>query len=167
MPEGTQIVIVGNLTGDPETRAVGGANVANFTVVVQDRKFDKDSNEWVDGAASFYRCQAWRDLADHVAASVTKGTRVIVQGRLAQRDYETREGEKRTNWEITVDEIGPSLRFATAAVERRTGNRNQAARREQFAAQGQQPRAAAPQAPQQPAQQAWNAGTAYDDETPF
>jgi single-strand DNA-binding protein len=115
----TVITVVGNLTGDPELRFTpSGAAVANFTVASTPRTFDKQSNEWKDGDTLFMRCSIWREAAESVAESLTKGNRVIVTGRLIQRSYETREGEKRTVVELQVDEVGPSLRYATAKVTR-------------------------------------------------
>ena len=115
----TTITVIGNLTGDPELRFTpSGAAVANFTVASTPRPFDRQSNEWKDGETLFLRCSIWREAAESVAESLTKGTRVIVQGRLVQRSYETREGEKRTVYELQVDEVGPSLRYATAKVTR-------------------------------------------------
>ncbi len=115
----TVITVVGNLTGDPELRFTpSGAAVANFTVASTPRTFDRQNNEWKDGETLFLRCSTWREAAESVAESLTKGTRVIAQGRLVQRSYETREGEKRTVVELQVDEIGPSLRYATAKVTR-------------------------------------------------
>lgn len=115
----TIITVVGNLTADPELRFTpAGAAVANFTVASTPRTFDRQSNEWRDGEALFLRCSIWREAAENVAESLTKGQRVIVQGRLKQRSYETREGEKRSVVELEVDEIGPSLRFATAKAQR-------------------------------------------------
>ena len=115
----TIITVVGNLTDDPELRFTpSGAAVANFTVASTPRNFDKNSNEWVDGEAMFLRCSIWRQAAENVAESLQRGMRVVVQGRLKARTYETREGEKRTVFEIEVDEIGPSLKFATAKVNR-------------------------------------------------
>mgnify|MGYP000867841086 CR=1 FL=1 len=115
----TVITVIGNLTGDPELRFTpAGAAVANFTVASTPRSFDRQSNEWKDGDTLFMRCSIWREAAENVAESLTKGMRVIVQGRLVQRSYETREGEKRTVVELQVDEIGPSLRYATAKVTR-------------------------------------------------
>ena len=115
----TLITVVGNLTDDPELRFTpSGAAVANFTVASTPRNFDKNSNEWVDGEAMFLRCSIWRQAAENVAESLQRGMRVVVQGRLKARTYETREGEKRTVFEIEVDEIGPSLKFATAKVNR-------------------------------------------------
>ena len=115
----TVITVIGNLTGDPELRFTpAGAAVANFTVASTPRSFDRQSNEWKDGDTLFMRCSIWREAAENVAESLTKGMRVIVQGRLVQRSYETREGEKRTVVELQVDEIGPSLRYASAKVTR-------------------------------------------------
>jgi single-strand DNA-binding protein len=115
----TIITVVGNLTDDPELRFTpSGAAVANFTVASTPRTFDKNSNEWVDGEAMFLRCSIWRQAAENVAESLQRGMRVVVQGRLKARSYEDREGQKRTVFEIEVDEIGPSLKFATAKVNR-------------------------------------------------
>jgi single-strand DNA-binding protein len=115
----TVITVVGNLTADPELRFTpSGAPVANFTVASTPRTFDKNSNEWKDGDALFLNCAVWRQAAENVAESLTKGMRVIVQGRLRQRSYETREGEKRTVVELEVEEIGPALKYATAKVTR-------------------------------------------------
>ena len=115
----TIITVVGNLTGDPELRFTpSGAAVTNFTVASTPRVFDRQSNEWKDGDTLFMRCSIWRDAAEHVAESLTKGMRVIVQGRLVQRSYETREGEKRTVVELQVEEVGPSLKYSTAKVTR-------------------------------------------------
>ncbi|CCQ14073.1 Single-stranded DNA-binding protein [Rhodococcus sp. AW25M09] len=115
----TVITVVGNLTADPELRFTpAGAAVANFTVASTPRTFDRQTNEWKDGDALFMRCNIWREAAENVAESLTRGSRVIVSGRLRQRSYETREGEKRTVVELEVDEIGPSLRYATAKVNK-------------------------------------------------
>ena len=112
----TVITVVGNLTADPELRFTpGGAAVANFTVASTPRSFDKNTNEWKDGEALFLRCTVWRQVAENVAESLFKGSAVIVQGRLKQRSYE-KEGEKRTVYELDVEEVGPSLKFATAKV---------------------------------------------------
>ena len=117
----TSITVVGNLTGDPELRFTPqGLAVVNFTVASTPRTFDRNSNEWKDGEALFLRCSLWREAAENVANSLTKGMRVIVKGNLVQRSYETREGEKRTVYEMQVDEVGPSLRYATANVTRTT-----------------------------------------------
>jgi single-strand DNA-binding protein len=115
----TIITVIGNLTADPELRFTpSGAAVASFTVASTPRTFDRQSNEWKDGEALFLRCSAWRQMAENVAETLQRGYRVMVQGRLVQRSYETREGEKRTVIEMQVDEIGPSLRYATAKVNR-------------------------------------------------
>lgn len=113
----TPITLVGNLVADPELRYTpSGAAVANFRVASTPRRFDSQSNQWVDGEALFLACNVWRQAAENVANSLTKGDRVIVTGRLRQRNYETREGEKRTVYEVEVDEVGPSLRYATSQV---------------------------------------------------
>ncbi len=115
----TIITVVGNLTADPELRFTpSGAAVASFTIASTPRTFDRNSNEWKDGEALFLRCSIWRQAAENVAESLTRGMRVVAQGRLKQRSYETREGEKRTVIELEVDEIGPSLRYASAKVNR-------------------------------------------------
>lgn len=115
----TVITVVGNLTGDPELRFTpSGAAVANFTIASTPRQFDRQSNEWKDGDTLFMRCSIWREAAENVAESLTKGMRVIAQGRLVQRSYETREGEKRTVVELQVEEVGPSLKYASAKVTR-------------------------------------------------
>lgn len=124
----TVITVVGNLTGDPELRFTqNGLAVANFTIASTPRNFDRASNEWKDGDALFLRASVWREFAEHVAGSLTKGSRVIATGRLKQRSYETKEGEKRTTIELEVDEIGPSLRYATAQVSRAAGGAGGAA----------------------------------------
>ncbi len=113
----TVLTVIGNVTGDPELRFTpSGAAVANFTVASTPRAFDRQSNEWKDGETLFMRCSVWRDAAENVAESIQRGTRVIVSGRLKSRSYETKEGEKRTVVEMDVDEIGPSLRYASAKV---------------------------------------------------
>ena len=115
----TVITVVGNLTADPELRFTpSGAAVASFTVASTPRTFDRQTSEWKDGDTLFLRCSIWREAAENVAESLTKGTRVIVQGRLVQRSFETREGEKRTVVEMQVDEVGLSLRYATAKPNR-------------------------------------------------
>ncbi|HEX2307215.1 MAG TPA: single-stranded DNA-binding protein [Jatrophihabitantaceae bacterium] len=115
----TVITVVGNLTADPELRFTpSGAAVASFTVASTPRTFDRQTNEWKDGEALFLRCSIWRQAAENVAESLQRGTRVVVSGRLKQRSFETREGEKRTVIEMDVDEIGPSLRYATAKVNK-------------------------------------------------
>ncbi|KLU08221.1 MULTISPECIES: single-stranded DNA-binding protein [Kocuria] len=115
----TVITVIGNLTADPELRFTpSGAAVANFTVASTPRTFDRQSNEWKDGETLFLRCSVWREAAENVAESLQKGMRVIVQGRLKSRSYETKEGERRTVTELDVDEVGPSLRYASAKVNR-------------------------------------------------
>jgi single-strand DNA-binding protein len=115
----TVITVIGNLTNDPELRFTpNGAAVASFTVASTPRTFDRQSNEWKDGDTLFLRCTVWRQAAENVAESLHKGTRVIVQGRLKQRSFETREGEKRTVVELEADEVGASLRSATAKVSK-------------------------------------------------
>ncbi|MDL9977990.1 single-stranded DNA-binding protein [Microbacterium candidum] len=115
----TVITVVGNLTADPELRYTqNGLPVANFTIASTPRNFDRAANEWKDGEALFLRASVWREFAEHVAGSLTKGSRVIATGRLRQRSYQDREGQNRTSIELEVDEIGPSLRYATAQVTR-------------------------------------------------
>jgi single-strand DNA-binding protein len=115
----TIITVVGNLTDDPELRFTpSGAAVAKFRVASTPRTMDRNSNEWKDGEPLFLSCTVWRQAAENVAESLQRGSRVIVSGRLKQRSYETREGEKRTVIELEVDEIGPSLRYATAKVQK-------------------------------------------------
>lgn len=159
----TPITIVGNLTADPELRYTqNGVPVSNFTIASTPRTFDRQSNEWKDGEALFLRASAWKDYAEHVAATLTKGMRVIATGRLKQRSYETKEGEKRTSFEIEIDEIGPSLRYATAQITRSSGDGGQGGR-------GQSAPASEPWAqPQQQQQQdTWNTSGSFSDETPF
>jgi single-strand DNA-binding protein len=111
------ITIIGNLTADPELRFTpSGAAVASFTVASSSRVMDKQTNEWKDGDTTFLRCNVWRQYAENVAESLQRGMRVIVNGRLKQRSYETKEGEKRTVYEVEVDDVGPALRYATAKV---------------------------------------------------
>ncbi|MBZ4487152.1 single-stranded DNA-binding protein [Microbacterium sp. cx-55] len=118
----TVITVVGNLTADPELRYTqNGLPVANFTIASTPRNFDRASGEWKDGDALFLRASVWREFAEHVAGSLTKGSRVIATGRLKQRSYQDREGQNRTSIELEVDEIGPSLRYATAQVTRAAG----------------------------------------------
>ena len=155
----TVITVVGNLTSDPELRYTqNGLAVANFTIASTPRNFDRASNEWKDGEALFLRASVWREFAEHVAGSLTKGSRVIATGRLKQRSYETKEGEKRTTIELEVDEIGPSLRYATATVSR--------------AASGGRPGVPAGNdepwgSPTAPAADPWNTPGIPADDTPF
>ncbi|MCU1514680.1 MAG: single-stranded DNA-binding protein [Microbacteriaceae bacterium] len=164
----TVITVVGNLTADPELRYTqAGLAVANFTIASTPRTFDRASNDWKDGEALFLRASVWREFAEHVAGSLTKGSRVIVTGRLKQRSYETKEGEKRTSFEIEVDEVGPSLRYATAQVTRTSSSREGGA-----GGGGGRPQVAdepwAASAPAEPASgDVWNTPGSYDNETPF
>lgn len=115
----TILTVVGNLTADPELRFTpSGSAVANFTIASTPRTFDRQSNEWKDGDALFLRASVWREAAENVAETLTKGMRVIAQGRLKSRSYDTKEGEKRTVMELEVDEIGPALKYASAKVTR-------------------------------------------------
>lgn len=119
----TIITVVGNLTAAPELRFTpNGAAVANFTVASTPRTFDRNTNEWKDGEALFLRCSVWKEVAENVAESLDKGMRVIVQGRLKARSYDDKDGNRRTSWELDVDEIGPALKFATAKVTRAQRN---------------------------------------------
>ena len=140
----TPITVIGNLTADPELRFTpSGAAVANFTVASTPRTFDKQSNEWKDGEALFLNCSVWRQAAENAAESLTRGMRVIVSGRLKARSYETREGEKRTVFEIDVDEVGPSLKYATAKVTKTTRSGGQGGGG--FSGGGDDPWASSPQ----------------------
>jgi single-strand DNA-binding protein len=142
----TVITVVGNLTGDPELRFTpSGAAVANFTIASTPRNFDKQTNEWKDGDTLFLNCSIWRQAAENVAESLQKGMRVVAQGRLKQRSYETREGEKRTVVELDVEEVGPSLKYATAKVTRVTRGGGGGG----FSGGGDDPWANQPAAPQQ------------------
>lgn len=168
----TIITVVGNLTADPELRYTqSGLAVANFTIASTPRSFDRASNEWKDGEALFLRASVWREFAEHVASSLTKGSRVIAQGRLKQRSYETKEGEKRTTIELEVDEIGPSLRYATAAVTRSAsgtaGNGGAMGGRSGGAPIADEPWGA-PAAGGAPAGgDVWNTPGSFSDDTPF
>ena len=170
----TVITVVGNLTGDPELRYTqNGLAVANFTIASTPRTFDRASNEFKDGETLFLRASVWREFAEHVAGSMTKGSRVIATGRLRQRDYQTKEGEKRTSLELEVDEIGPSLRYATAQVTRaassREGGNNSAPRGGGNQVGGGQPQEEpwAASAPSASGGDVWNTPGNYSDETPF
>jgi len=192
----TPITIVGNVVADPELRFTpSGAAVANFRVASTPRVFNRDSGQYEDGEALFLTCNVWRQAAENVAESLTKGMRVIVNGRLKQRSYQTKEGENRTVFEIEVDEVGPSLKFASAQVNRNPregggnfggGNYGGQQQRGQQAPQQQAPQQSqyqggfgqsqqqAPQQPQQPANDPWGSappaggfGGAADDEPPF
>jgi len=166
----TIITVVGNLTGDPELRYTqNGLAVANFTIASTPRNFDRASNDWKDGDALFMRASVWREFAEHVAGSLTKGSRVIATGRLKQRSYETKEGEKRTSIELEVDEIGPSLRYATAQVTRAASSRDGGGGARGGSQQSQvaeEPWAASPPAAAASGD-VWNTPGNYTDETPF
>lgn len=156
----TTLTLVGNLTADPEVRRLDtGDQVANFNVASTPRHYAREAGEWRDGDPLFLRCAAWRDLADHVAASLSKGARVIVTGRLKQRTFETGDGERRTVIDLEVDEIGPSLRWATAQVTKTSGG-------------GGRQRAAAAPAPRsggfgQPPTDQWASGAPSAEPPPF
>lgn len=159
MSNDTIITIVGNTTDDPELRFTpSGAAVAKFRVASTPRYFDKTKQEWVDGTPLFLSCTVWRDAAENVAESLTRGMRVVVTGRLKMRQYETKEGEKRTVFEVEVDEVGPSLRYATATVNKM--KREKAGQ----AAVKSDPALEDPWATAEPAKPA--EGT-FDDEPPF
>lgn len=161
----TVITVVGNLTADPELRYTqNGLAVANFTIASTPRNFDRATNDWKDGEALFLRASVWREFAEHVAGSLTKGSRVIATGRLKQRSYETKEGEKRTSIELEVDEIGPSLRYATAQVTRAASSRDGGSSRG-AGAPVEEPWAAS--APGSASGDVWNTPGNYSDETPF
>jgi single-strand DNA-binding protein len=162
MANETIITVIGNLTADPELRYTqNGLPVANFTIASTPRTFDKASNEWKDGDALFLRASVWREFAEHVAGSLTKGMRVIAQGRLTQRSYKDREGNDRTSVELEVDEIGPSLRYATAQVTRAQGGERSQGR----AGQLQTP--STPDEPWSTPGGAQNASWPTDSESPF
>ena len=171
----TVITVVGNLTSDPELRYTqNGLAVANFTIASTPRNYDRASSEWKDGEALFLRASVWREFAEHVAGSLTKGSRVIATGRLKQRSYETKEGEKRTSIELEVDEIGPSLRYATAQVTRAQssgggGGRGPAAvQDEPWAASAPTvPPAGGAMASGSGSGDSWNTPGSYGDDTPF
>ncbi|MDP1788709.1 MAG: single-stranded DNA-binding protein [Rhodoglobus sp.] len=161
----TVITVVGNLTADPELRYTqNGLAVANFTIASTPRNFDRATNDWKDGDALFLRASVWREFAEHVAGSLTKGSRVIATGRLKQRSYETKEGEKRTSMELEVDEIGPSLRYATAQVTRAASSRDGGSSRG-GGQPAEEPWAAS--APEPAGGDVWNTPGNYSEETPF
>lgn len=168
----TLITVVGNLTADPELRYTqNGLAVANFTVASTPRTFDRASNDWKDGEALFLRCSVWREFAEQVAGSLTKGSRVVATGQLKMRGYETKEGEKRTSTELEIHEIGPSLRYATAVVTRVARN---AAGGGQQRGQQEEPWAASAPASANDGWASdgngggvWNQPGSFSDETPF
>jgi len=169
----TVITVVGNLTADPELRFTqGGLAVANFTIASTPRTFDRASNEWKDGEALFLRASCWREFAEHVAGSLTKGSRVVAQGRLRQRSYETAEGEKRTSMELEIDEIGPSLRYATAQITRapRDGSAPRADQQSGGGTVGAttgEPWATTPPANSEAAGDVWSTPGDFSQESPF
>jgi single-strand DNA-binding protein len=149
------VTVIGTLVQDPELRFTpAGAAVVNFTIAANSRRLNKQTNQWEDGDATFLRCNLWRDAAEHVAESLSRGCRVIAVGELKQRNFETREGEKRTVMELEVDEVGPSLKWANAKPAKAT--RGSDAPR--GSAPAEDPWGAAPPA---------GAGPAQDDEPPF
>ena len=164
----TVITVVGNLTADPELRYTqNGLPVANFTIASTPRTFDRQANEWKDGEALFLRASVWREFAEHVAGSLTKGMRVVAQGRLRQRSYQDREGNNRTSIELEVDEIGPSLRYATAQVTRAASGAGGGG--------GQRPPQQQQQVSEEPwstpgsstSADAWSTPGSFGDDTPF
>ena len=162
----TVITVVGNLTADPELRYTqNGLPVANFTIASTPRVFDRQANEWKDQDALFLRASVWREFAEHVAGSLTKGMRVIAQGRLRQRSYQDREGNQRTAIELEVDEIGPSLRYATAQVTRAQSSSGAqgGAGQPQTASNGSWPA----QEPGGGESDAWATPGAFGDDVPF
>ena len=166
----TIITVVGNLTADPELRYTqNGLPVANFTIASTPRNFDRASNEWKDGEALFLRASVWREFAEHVAGSLTKGMRVIAQGRLRQRSYQDRDGNNRTAIELEVDEIGPSLRYATAQVTRAAGGG--AGGGNQFGGGASAPRQQVSEepwaTPGSTGADAWSTPGSFGDDTPF
>lgn len=175
----TVITVVGNLTADPELRYTqGGLPVANFTIASTPRTFDRQKNEWVDGEALFLRASIWRDFAENVAGSLTKGSRVIATGRLKQRSWQDKDGNNRISVELEVDEIGPSLRYATALVQRvqrdpsKTRQQPSAYQQEQDQAWAtpQEAQAAGVATGQQAFDEPWatpGAANEYGDESPF
>ena len=165
----TVITVVGNLTADPELRYTqNGLPVANFTIASTPRTFDRQANEWKDGDALFLRASVWREFAEHVAGSLTKGMRVIAQGRLRQRSYQDREGNNRTAIELEVDEIGPSLRYATAQVTRAASGGGAGAGGGQSRPQQQQQVSDEPwSTPGSSSADAWSAPGSFGDDTPF
>lgn len=159
----TVITVIGNLTADPELRYTqNGRAVANFTIASTPRQFDRQANEWKDLEALFLRASAWQEMAEHVAGTLTKGMRVIAQGRLRQRSYQDREGNQRTAIELEIDEIGPSLRYATAQVTRATQGQGGAQRQPQPAA-SDEPWST----PGSSTTDAWSTPGSFGDDTPF
>lgn len=169
MANETPLTVIGNITADPELRfTANGAAVANFTIASTPKKFDKQANDFKDGETLFLRCSAWREMAENVAESLSRGTRVVAQGNLVARSFQTKEGENRTVMELDVQEIGPSLRYASAAVtknERGQGGFQQSQ-------QGGYQQHGYPQQRQQSQQGGWGqpasqGGWNQQDESPF
>lgn len=159
----TIITVVGNITADPELRYTqNGLAVVNLTVASTPRQFDRQSNDWKDGDTLFLRASAWREFAEHIAGSLTKGTRVIATGRLVQKSYETKEGEKRTSFELELEDIAPSLKYATAQITRAAAGGG--APRPQQSTPAEEPWATS--APSSGGD-VWNTPGNYSDETPF
>lgn len=166
----TSICVVGRLTADPELLYTqNGLAVVNFTIVSSARNFDKATNAWKEGDPMFLRASVWREYAEHIAGSLTKGTHVIAQGRLKQRSYETSSGEKRTSMELEVDEIGPALRWATATVVKSAPTGRAPSAGAPVAAANDEPWAPTPPAAAAPAASGdlWNDPGNFNDETPF
>ena len=160
----TVITIVGNLTADPEIRTTGsGASVASFTIASTPRTWNRSTNQFEDGQALFMRCSAWRDMAEHCAQSLSKGMRVIAQGRLQQRSYQANDGSQRTVVELQVDEIGPSLRYATAQVQKQSGGYQGGNANGGFGGNGYQQPQQAQQQSQAPADDPWGAPAGEPD----
>lgn len=158
----TVITVVGNLTADPELRYTqNGLPVANFTIASTPRTFDRQANEWKDGEALFLRASVWREFAEHVAGSLTKGMRVVAQGRLTQRSYQDRDGNNRVSIELEVDEIGPSLKYATAQVTRAASSGGQS--RPQPAQVSDEPWST----PGSSSADSWSTPGGFGDDTPF
>jgi len=156
----TIITVVGNLTADPEIRTVGnGSSVASFTIASTPRTWNRNTGQFEDGQALFMRCSAWRDMAEHCAQSLSKGMRVIAQGRLQQRSYQAQDGSNRTVIELQVDEIGPSLKYATAQVQKMQSGSYQGGNANGGYQQPQQPQ----QQSQAPADDPWGAPAGEPD----
>lgn len=164
----TNITVIGNLTEDPVLRFTpSGAAVANFRVASTPRYLDRQSGEWKDGEALFLNCNIWRQAAEHVAESLQRGMRVIVSGRLRQRTYETKEGEKRTVFELEVDEIGPSLRYATAKVQKMSRSSGSGGGFGAAGSAADDPWASAPSAQPAAAPAPGGGGGGFGEEPPF
>ena len=166
MANETPLTLIGNLTADPELRFTpSGAAVANFTVASTPRTFDRQTSEWKDGDPMFLNCSVWRQAAENVTESLTKGMRVIVQGTLKSRSYETKEGEKRTVFEVDVQEVGPSLTWATAKVTRTQGGGGSGQQGSGQGRSGQAQQGRQQQANRPAASDPW--GSAQSEEAPF